>query len=411
MQNNSTFKNEDDGDDGISVRDLIVPLWRSRWLIVSVAILMGILNLSWSLLHASYNSYGVFQFGGPIPMVREKLREQDKDKDKDKEPGTGIALADYKRYMTSYSTSERFADFAREKKLEATPDVAGLRAAFASRDGIAKLVLPIYPYTKLDAKDFVEQPKNSGNNVIGLRISYDSASPEQAKQMVGLLGQYVMDSIVYMVYSDILRFKPDEIRAKVTKLENTILNNKTVLEELKQRAEALRQIVSSNPAAASQSQRQVVNVTEETARYLPPTTQLMTAEVQAAETRQLIEKTRRALRQESLFLEYYEQAKKVLDSTKSGETVVRSLDVVKDRVFKGKNLDDDMVKEIYNFISIENQQAVNLYFGKSRFIAGPILPVRSTARPLFSVAVGLMLGLLLSALFVLARQQFRRVES
>ncbi len=137
----------------------------------------------------------------------------------------------------------------------------------------------------------------------------------------------------------------------------------------------------------------------------------MTAEVQVAETKQFIEKTKRELRQEALFLEYYEQAKKVLDSTKSGETVVRSLETVKDRIFKGKNLEDGMMKEAYNFISIENQQAVNLYFGRSRFIAGPILPVRSTARPLFSLGVGLLLGFLLSALFVLARQQFGRVES
>lgn len=408
-QDFSNVQNDGAANNDISLTDLFATLWHSRWLILFVTISVMACGLAGSLYFAKYKSQGFFQFGGPIPavVVKSNTKDKDKEKDKDKAPGLGISLADYKRFAASYATSERFADYLREKKLGSAVNINDLRKTIASRDGIEKLVEPIYPFTKLDAKVLMEQPKDSSNNVIGLRINYENSAPENAQNMVSLLGRYVMDSIIYLIYMDELQFKHSEIKSKMIKLDNVIITNKEQLDEYRRKAADLKQIVARYPESANQTTRQVVSVTEDSARYLSPVTQLVTTEVQASEANEAIFKAKREQQQSALLLAYYDRAKVLLDGTKSGETVLRGLDQVKESVFKGKNMEDEVIKEVYNTITIENQNAINVYLEKSRFIAGPTLPTNSSNRPLFALLGSLMSGLFLSILLVFGRNWWR----
>lgn len=397
MQKQDNFNTQVDSATGatISLIDILVPLWRSRWMIIIVTLLVTACGLARSLHFAQYKSEGIFQFGGAIPAGKEK------------ELGSGITLSDYKRYSASYATNERFADFVRDKKLNQTASIDSLSKVFVSRDGIRKLVEPIYAYSKLDAKELMDQPKNGSNNVIGLRINFASSSPEIAQQIVVQLGSYVMDSIIYQIFFDELQYKQSEIMAKMTKLENDIIANKELLEKYHRKGADLKQIVSRYPESSRQASRQVISVTEDSARYLSPVTLLVTTEVQASEVNESIRRAKRELRQSALWLEYYDRAKVLLDGTKSGETILLGLEPVKESMFKGKNLEDDVIKEVYNTITIENQYAIELYLKKSRFIAGPSLPAYSSARPLLALALSLILGLFLSVLLVFTRNWWR----
>ncbi|OGB20932.1 MAG: lipopolysaccharide biosynthesis protein [Burkholderiales bacterium RIFCSPLOWO2_02_FULL_57_36] len=404
-----------DKDELVSLTALLVPLWRERWIILIITVAAMAFGLSWALLNAQYRSQGFFQFGGAIPMVLEqnsnKNKNKDKDKDKDQEPSPGIALSDFKRYAASYATSERFNDYVQDKKLSATEGVADLYSAFSSRAGISQIIEPVYPFTKLDAKVLMEQPKGSSNNVIGLRVNYTANTSLIAQQMVGLLGRYAMDSIVYLIYSDALRFKHDEIQTKITQLDSTIISRKIQMEEYGRKAADLRKIIAKNPDASGQGARQVLEVTENSAHYLPPTTLLTTTEVQASDANAAILKAKYEQQQNMLLLEYYDRVKSVLDSTKSGETVLRGLEPVKELVFKDKNLQDDVVKAVYNMITIDNQSAITLYLDKSRFIAGPTLPLHSTARPVLTLGVSMILGFLFSILLIFGREWWRKNQT
>jgi hypothetical protein len=389
---------------------------RAKWLVLLITLIAVGCAASWGLVTAKYKSQGFFQFSGAIPIPakdkdkykdkyknREKYKDNDKDKDKtEPDPDPGIALSDFKRFAASYSTSERLNEYLTEKKLLETQWVAQLRKK-VTRDGLAQVIEPIYPFTKLDAKLLMEQPKGSSNNVIGLRIEYEDNSPETAQQIVGLLGRYVNDSIVYLLYSDVLRFKSEEIRTKLTEIENKIIRNKMQLDEYRRRGVELQKIIARNPTAANQGSRQVVTIDDETSHYLPPATLLTTAEVQAVEMNEVILRAQRDQLQNKLLLEYYGRAKSILDSTKSGETLLRSLEPIKESVFKNKDLHDEAVKEVFNTLTIENQSAINLYLNKNRFIAGPTLPEYSTYRWWMIIAAGLLLGLMASALLVFGR--------
>jgi hypothetical protein len=193
----------------------------------------------------------------------------------------------------------------------------------------------------------------------------------------------------------------------MTRLNNVVIANNELLEKYRRKGADLKKIVGRYPESSRQASRQVISVTEDTARYLSPETLLLTTEVQESEANEAIRKAKRELRQGALLLEYYDHAGALLEGTKSGETLLRGLESVRGSVFKSKNMEDDVIKEVYNRITIDNQNAISLYLERSRFIAGPTLPTRSSARPLLTLAVGWMVGLFLSILLVSARNWWR----
>lgn len=390
-----------DNEDVASLTELLGTAWQARWRIVLATSLIVVASVSASLYTAQYKSEGFFQFGGAIPMPAEKKLDAN-----EKDPASGIALADYKRYAAAFGTVERFADFVKYNKLEDTPGIDQMRKVFIVRGGIDNVVEPVYPFSKLDAKE-LEQPRDGSNtNVIGLRLSFESGSPQNAQRVVGLLGRFIMDSIVYLSYEDALRVKAAEMNAKITKLENYIIDVNHLLEENQRKGESLKQVVARYPDSV-QNARQLVTVTEENARYLSPITQLMTSEVRIVELKEIINKAKRNRQQAVVLREYYDKARAFMNQTRSGEVIVRGLETVKDGVFKGKDLNDDTIKEVYNTISIENQNALSLYLEKSRFIAGPSLPERRSTRLSSVILTSGLLGLLFSVILVFGSKWWR----
>ena len=379
-----------------SLNSVLAPLWHARRLIAALTILSVLIGIGATIFFSTYRSEGFFQFGGAIPMPPPKIP-------KEKEPGFGISLSDYKRYSAALSAAGRFNDYVRAREFDRVDGVASLRTIFTAPSGIGKFIEPVYTYTKLDAKDLMEQPKDGSNNVIGLRISYEAKKPETAERMVGLLGRYVIDTIIYITYSDSLRFKHSELTSKLTELDNTIIDLKQSLEQYRRQGAALKEIVGRYPASAEQAGRQVISVTDENARFLSPVTHLMSTEVEASQANEAILKAGRDQKQLRLMLEYYQQAKQLAEANKSGEAIMRGLEAVKTNVFKGKDMNDELVREVYNTISIDNQNATTLYLEKSRFIAGPTLPEHRTTRLSMALLVSLLGGLVLSVLIVFGR--------
>ncbi|PKB22001.1 lipopolysaccharide biosynthesis protein [Janthinobacterium sp. 64] len=383
-----------------SLTDLMSILWHTRRMIIGITVTCIALGLGSTLYLAKYKSEGFLQFGGAIPLPAEKTA---KTKDL-KEPPAGIQLSDYKRYSAAFGSRGRFDDFVHAAKLDNTPGIAGLRKNITSEKNLNAIVVPIFPFTKLDAKDLMEQPKESSNNVIGLRINYEAQTPEEAQRIVALLGRYTMDTIVYLIYTDSLRFKHLEITAKITKLDNDIIGSKQKLAEYSRRINDLKQIVARYPKTDVQNTSQVVTVTDENSRYLSPVTQLMTAEVEASTAQEVIYQAKREQQQYLLLRDYYDIAKATLDANKSGEAVLRALEASKEHAFKTKDLNDELVKEVYNKVTVDNQNSINLYLEQSRFIAGPSLPENRTTRLSTALMASALLGLFLGCMIALGRQ-------
>jgi hypothetical protein len=406
----------------VSLAQVCAVLRRSAWTIVVITLIAGAIGFAWSSLFASYQSHAFFQFSGSIPPMTEKTETGRKDRQQDRRDGAdrndgsedddkeaakimvGISLSDYKRYAAAFSSGERFADYIREMKLEGAPGVREVQRLFSSRNGISRTIEPVYSFSKSDARDLPDQPKEVTNSVVGLRIDYEGATPQLAQEMTRLLGRYTMDSIIYLTYQDLLKARHDEARTKLKKLDGMVLRNKRRIEEYRQRTEDIKDVIARNPAIAAQAERQVVVITGDSARYVPPVSLLVNTEVQIADLNRAIAKAGREKQRNLLLVDYFERAQRLPEASKSGETVLRRLEQVRAETFKGKDMKDPLVEEVSNAIASENEVAVTQYLEKSRFIAGPSLPTQSTARPLPVVIASLLLGLLLSIGYVVGRR-------
>lgn len=382
----------------INFNDFLTSLWRSRRVIIGITILGSALGIANVFAFPKYKSEGFFQFGAaiPVPTIKQKNTPEI-------EPSPGISLSNYKRFSAALNTSGRYTDFITQDHNFKKEDIDELRKRFSTREGISQMIESVYPFTKLDAKELASESKEDNNNVIGLRLSAISNTPESAQRLVILLGRYTMDTIIYLIYSDSLRFKHTEITTQITKLDNKIIQQKELLEKLKRRGSDLKGIISRHPQPANQDSRQIVTVTDDNARYLSPVTQLMTSEVQISEANEAILQAKQEQTKNLLLLAYFQKAKELIDSTKSGETVLRGLEPLKDAIFKDKDMNDEVVREVYNTITIENQTAFSAYLEKSRFTAAPTIPENRADRLSYSIGIGTLAGLLFSIMLVICR--------
>jgi len=395
----------------ISLVDLVRTVWDSRWTVLTVTVLVAICGVASDFYLATYKSEGFFRLGETYPSrsynASTKISKgasyyiQNKAQKKESEVGHGIPFSDYKRFSALFTTGERFAEYVRDKKLESAPGVEDLRIAFLTPARIAKLIEPA---------------KDNGDNVIGLRISSESADPKTAQQMVDFLGHYIIDSIVYSIYSDMLRLRESELLDKPFQLDMGIMESKEKLEEYRHKGADLKQVLSRYSNLANQQAQQGVPVIGDVALPRLPGAQLVTVEVvsqlvttelQILEANELVLKMEREQQQTGLFREYYQEAKKMLESTKSGETVLRGLESVKDRVFKDKSLDDEVVKEVYNTITLDNHRAMDVYSERNFFMTSPTLPLKPSSHLVRALGSSLVLGLCLSMVLVFGRNWWR----
>ena len=380
-------------------RYFVATLWERRFFVL-IATLVVTLLMSLAIQYFSYyTSEGFFQFGGVIPANKDLTQE------KKLEPKPGIALADFKRFAAAYGTAERFDQFTSVDKQNDAATVQNLRRALFSREGLLKFIEPVFTFTKLDVKDLVDSPKDGGSVIVGLKISANADTPQGARDSAVLLGRYVIDTIIYIIFSDELKFKDSEVSAKLTKLDNRIIENNVKLRDFSNKASELKGIISRYPRVESQSANQVVSVTPENAQYLSPMTHLMATEVLVADAKEEIARAEREQAENLLLREYYRKVVDSMKNLKSGEAILRGLDAVKAQIFKDKNMNDDATRKIHNLISIENQTSVSLYLEKSRFIAGPTLPGYRSVR-LSLVWLGSFLVALFASVLVVFLRKF-----
>lgn len=417
--------------DELNIIDIIKPMWINRTQIISITIASMFLFTLFAKFFQSYESQGVFQFAGPIPLVIEKEQEKDdtdvlfneiKTKDKDKNTDkerendnknnniVGISFGDYKKFSATFNTHERFEEYIKDKQLTLSPGVSGLLDHFNSNAAISEMIMPIYPFTKLDAKEFVFPTNVSNLYVIGVRLSYKNSSPEIAHSMAKLLGEYVIDSIVYQIYHDLLYYKSPDVRNELRSIDNKIILNNLYLEKFERKVSDLKKIIKQYQSFEQEKIRQdvVVSSIDDTS-YYSPKTQLIASAVKISNIHGNILKLKREKRRLELMLEYYElYAAKVLNKTKSGLTLLQELDKEKEIMFKDKNVEDDLVRQTYNSITIENQMAKNLYFDKSRFISGPNLPIISNFKLLKNLAIGGLVGLAIAIAYIFGKNWWKK---
>jgi hypothetical protein len=333
---------------------LLQLLWRRRWFVLIGIAFFTVLGVAALQLARVYRSEGFYQLGD-------------------------LSYSDYKRYNTSFFTKDRLAGVAEHlgigESAVLSREVWRVLNDPATRN---RYVDPVFPFTKADARDLPEvlPEKNTSHLLIGIRYSYEDRTPERAQLFVRLMAESVRDGLLSGRLFEHISTNLSNATNDLRGLENKMFAQRFEKEQLARKLEALSKVLRKYPGSAPGDARQVISVEKGGAEYLSPLVQIVGIESKLADATAEFSRLTREREMAALRKDYYTGAKALFENSRMAETVLLGLEPLKENVFKAKNLDDDTVKDVYNGISVENENLRRYYFDGLRFVSGPTLPER-----------------------------------
>ena len=375
-------------------------LWLERKTLLIAALAFGLLGASLAVILSKYKSEGLYQLHVPSMRAAE----------------TGAALAigmpsfsEYKLISSLVSEPDRMREYMAVKGVSADDDLVGLPRALATPELQRQLFSPIYTYTKADSKEFVDSPnaKETAGQLLGVRISSEAKSAEAAQKRANFLAQYLRDAVFFQALSDYIRIRNNELQRSALSFENSVISGKYNLKLVTEKMRELRGISQRNPEAGRGDARSVVSLSDSTVRFLPLPTQIVATEVGIFDANTSMERARREREQTEYTIAYYAALQQAATKAKTAEEIIKAMPDAKVAADKGRDLTDEKIKLVANNTQLEILSLQDAFYSRSRFVSGPTLPERGFTMLALSALVGLMLGALFAAAYVLLRNWWR----
>jgi LPS O-antigen subunit length determinant protein (WzzB/FepE family) len=361
-------------------------LWKRRKLIVFGTLVSTLLAIGISfILPRLYRSEGFFQLGNPKRMIanNEKTTRQDKAIKSTSSKNTslkntsfiGIPVPMYKSSSSQFFNPNRFQFIASQYKLFKEEDLKEIKTNFRKPDDISEWIKPVYAFAREDVREFAQLPQDESNSVIGLKLSYEADSPENAYNYVSFLGNYIRDCLLYVTLYNYIMDGYSNTISELNKNENDIIDLKFEFSQNTNKLKDIKAILSNYPESAKIENRQLVSIEDGGDRFLAPVTQLVGIESALADLRQEIAELEREREKLTVRAEYFSRSYSGFEKMgERGESLFLLLKSAKDEVFKNKDLNKDAFKEVYNNLSIDLQTFEFIFFNNSRFVSGPTVP-------------------------------------
>jgi LPS O-antigen subunit length determinant protein (WzzB/FepE family) len=367
--------------DEIDLTSILAVLWKRRKLIIFGTLGATLLSIGISLLLPRvYRSEGFFQLGNPRKMIanNEKTTRQDKAIKTTSSKNTsfiGIPVPMYKNSSSQFFNPNRFQFIASQYKLFKEEDLKEIKANFRKPDDISEWIKPVYAFAREDVREFAQLPQDESNSVIGLTLSYEANSPENAYNNVSFFGNYIRDCLLYVTLFNYIMDGYSNTISELNKNENDIIDFKFQLSQNTNKLKDIKAIISNYPESAKIENRQLVSIENGGDRFLAPVTQLVGIESALADLRQEIAELEREREKLTVRAEYFSRSYSGFEKMgERGESLFLLLKSAKDEVFKNKDLNKDAFKEVYNNLSIDLQTFEFIFFNNSRFVSGPTVP-------------------------------------
>ena len=375
-------------------------LWSERKVLIASALALALLGAGLGTILPKYKSEGLYQLHVPSMRAAE----------------TGAALAigmpsfsEYKLISSLVSEPDRMREYMAVKGVSADDDLVGLPRALATPESQRQLFSPTYTYTKADSKEFVDNPgaKEAAGQLLGVRISSEATSAEAAQKRANFLAQYLRDAVFFQALSDYIRIRNNELQRSALSFENSVISGKYNLKLVTEKMRELRGISQRNPEAGRGDARSVVSLSDSTVRFLPLPTQIVATEVGIFDANTGMERARREREQAEYTIAYYAALQQAATKAKTAEEIIKAMPDAKVAADKGRDLTDEKIKLVANNTQLEILSLQDAFYGRSRFVSGPTLPERGFTMLALSALVGLMLGALFAAAYVLLRNWWR----
>ncbi|MGM3277617.1 hypothetical protein [Ralstonia sp. 24A2] len=247
--------------------------------------------------------------------------------------------------------------------------------------------------------------------ILGFSISFKAQSPENAQARVQLLGDFVKDTMLNEDLLDAIDTKVGETKAKKQQIDNQIIQKRLALAQAAARLDAARAIAGKYPEASKMEARQLLSTgnDNDSSRYLSPVAQLVGIETEIANLKSQLTLLERDADQNALRNEFYERIDQRSRQVQTGNGLLAEFVKIGQDVFKGKNLQDDKTREVYNQIMLVAEQMRTKHISEARFVSGPTLPdTRSGPGALVLALLSLIGGIALASAITLLLDKVRK---
>ncbi|MDE2203626.1 MAG: hypothetical protein KGJ38_13025 [Burkholderiaceae bacterium] len=313
-------------------------------------------------------------------------------------------FAEYNAQKAAFWDRETLRRYLDQNKKLDDPNGRYLLGALSERF-IQKHLQAVLPLSKDDLR-YITDAKGvlESVGILGFSITFKSQSADDAQARVQMMGDYIKDTMLSEDLMDTIYTKESETKAKKQQIDNQIIQKRLALTQAAARLEAARSIAGKYPEASKMEARQLLSTgnDKDSSRYLSPVVQLVGTETEIADLKSQLTLLERDAAQNALRNDFYERIEQRSRQVMTGGALLTEFTKIGEDVFKGKNLQDDQTREVYNQIMLVAEQMRTKHVTEARFVSGPTLPeYRSGPSGLVLSVMSLILGVSLACVLAL----------
>jgi len=342
--------NESDNDKRSDLINIFRILLKRKWMIIIGTAFFTVMAVIITLLLPK-----VYKSKAVISLSTIKKSEQ-------LEPPTGMEIPIYRKYSNTFRNIGLFKEYIKIKENKEEWDL--------DENFFNLYIKPLYAF------EFGRPGvRTTENSIFGIEIELLGDTPKSAKNKTEFLGDYILTTILNMQVGNFFELISIRSQSDIVQLNKTIIALDIETRHLKDKEALFENQLMKLPGLAGKSDREVVNVNENTEKYLSPQQQLVAVKVSIKDNQIQIDRHQRKVRINKLLLSYiektshlFQQNLKYLVNDKLLELLIKA----KNEFFSGEKDEESKLasyilsEQIYYFQKLQG----NIY----KFISGPILP-------------------------------------
>jgi len=300
-----------------------------------------------------------------------------------------VSVPDYKKYSSQFTNPtqfRRFIDYAAKNAIGSKQDDTGYKKQLEEiKNGIKKTIRtaediapwfePVYAYSKKDLSDLGQFNRDIRNFVVGIRVSGEEYSPQNARTLVSLLGVFLNDCILYGKMNDYIGDQLNRCTTEGRIFANNVIKDQFQLTRLQVKRDELKTLLTRYPQTAAMNNRELVSLELGGHRYLSPVSQIVGVESHIADLKENIAHNTRNSQLMNLKVVFFTRAKQILDNERFGTVLLEKCLKFKEFIAAKKDLPGDVVQQAVNELAIDLESFSGLK-RDMQYVSPPSLPIK-----------------------------------
>ena len=231
----------------------------------------------------------------------------------------------------------------------------GLYRTLSNDQWWQKNVIPSYALSKADTKDLAGISKEfdgASTTILSVAVSASGSSKEEAIQSVRATAQFLRSGGAYLQIRNMLNAYEGEVISAGGEIQRKITSTKIEMGYQQQRAKSLEELYKRYPSNSSIGQ-QVVDPKESGAKYLSITTQIIAANNDINQSKELLKRMDDRLAQLALTKLFLDEALPKIEITFDGLVLDKELLAIEAKLRDKIGKDDPKQQEILDQIRLQ----------------------------------------------------------